>query len=128
MMPRFTPFLIIATLLMCPYGCLAAAVCDQSDETAVRSCCAGCCQKSLPEGDSEPAPDDRSGISCLCEGALLEIGEVNLAALLVESSSEPMLPSAVSPRGDLAASYQLKHDRLHVDGGELRIALQSFLC
>jgi hypothetical protein len=128
MLRHFTPFLIIATLLTCPYVCLAAMVGDQTDESATRFCCAGCCHESLPAGDGEPAPDDRSWNSCLCAGALHEIGEVELASPIVAPDWGVTIASAVSAPGNSIAFYRLGLDRLRVHGGALRIALQSFLC
>ena len=128
LMQYFTTALLIATVLTCPYGCLAGANCAASGEAAAPSCCGKCCHEPAPARDHEPMPDDDAWDCCLCEGALVEAGTVELLRPLEAAESGLEIAAAVSPRGTSLAFSRLQHESIRVHGGDLRIALQSFLC
>ena len=70
-----TIYVVIATLLLCPYTCLgrAAAVVEAAD--CAQNCLDDDCCAATPASDSgkdRPSDSGRQGGNCLCHGAVLQ--------------------------------------------------------
>jgi hypothetical protein len=127
-MRYFTTALLIATVLTCPYGCLGGMDCAGPGESAAPVCCGSCCHEPSPVSNDESVPDRDTRDSCLCEGALIETGVVELVPQPEEQTGGMIVATAVSDTGTSTVLYRPEHDRSHIPGSSLRIALQSFLC
>src|SRR5581483_746904 len=134
-MRTFSIYLMIATLLICPYECavrLAAAQTTGNDANS--ACCERCHvrqadESRAPNHERLPAPSE-DGRCCLCEGAVFDVAarsplELSLQAFLwIEVSDAAQTPT----HGLSVTSFDRGQLSLPEDSGrQARIAIRSLL-
>jgi hypothetical protein len=72
---RATIYVVIGTLLFCPYTCLGRSAAVAKTVDSVRDCSDDDCCSPAPASDSgkdHPSNSGRQGGTCLCHGAVLQ--------------------------------------------------------
>lgn len=121
---RVIVWLVIGTVLLCPFPCLAEAVRSLNDDATV-SC--GLCRCCCPVQNTKPAPrPSNEGGTCLCHGAVLDhvthlpVLELQLTpqflgddALQFDKSSVCCLPDVQPSACDFAVAESGRTIRTH---------------
>ena len=135
---RATVFIIIGTLLFCPYTCLGRAAAATETDSLAHDCRGDDCCGSLPgsgAGGDRPKPSHSGaqGGSCLCHGAVLQSPAImpgvdaGPVAFVAVDDLLAMTRSSIFPYSLFAVEHTICHFPAADSGREVRALIASFL-
>jgi hypothetical protein len=90
--------LLIACILACPYECAAKALAAQLSPATEKICCEACLARnsstSNQNSDRSNLPASEDGVSCLCEGVILNVTSQLAVEHAIHSSWDVVVPGA----------------------------------
>ena len=133
---RATIYVVIGTLLLCPYTCLGRAVAVAETADCVRDCPDDDCCSPTPTPDSgKDRPSDSSGQggSCLCHGAVLQSPAIlpgvdaGPAVFVAVDDLLALTRSSIFADSLFAVEHTICHFPAADSGREVRALIESLL-
>lgn len=130
-------FLLIASLLYCPFRCATGAGCadsfDVADADVVCHSCCDACDRNETQGEELPQPgcprEDCDCQACICRGAIVDGEPLTLDRLSARTVWLPLESLACQSQTKTTSLDSVDHVSLisrFVSGRAMRIGLQSF--
>ena len=133
---RATIYVVIGTLLLCPYTCLGRAAAVAATVDSVRDCPDDDCCSPTPTPDSgkdRPNDSGRQGGSCLCHGAVLQSPAIfpdvdaSPVAFMVADDLLAVTRSSIFADSLFAVEHTICHFPAADSGREVRALIESLL-
>lgn len=136
---RATIYVVIGTLLLCPYTCLGrAAAAAESLDCACNSPHDDCCDCCSPtpashSGQNRPSDSSRQGGNCLCHGAVLQspaiVPGVDAGPMMFVTAADLPIAtqSSIFVDGLFAVERSACHFAAADSGRAVRALISSFL-
>jgi hypothetical protein len=131
-----TAWVLVTTLMLCPFACLAKTVATFPGTVtshSQRDQCTCCCptgSRTSDDGSGHRVPSGKGG-SCLCHGAVLDAGSSDPQVVAVPvfwaDSAVPRLTARSLSLADSVANGHACHFPNADSGREMRALIESFL-
>jgi hypothetical protein len=131
---RATIYVVIGTLLICPYACQGRATAATKTVDSVWDCSDDdCCSPTPNSGKDRPSDYSRQGGSCLCHGAVLQspatLPSVDVGCVAFVAADDLLAATRSSIFADslLAVEHTGCHFPTVDSGREVRALIRSLL-